>query len=317
MVKVGVIGAGRWGKNHLRVFSELNCELIGVADPDPKTEALAEQYGITHFKDYKDMIKGCEAVTVATPTDSHHNIVKECLLMRKHVLVEKPITLDASEAKELMDIAKEKGLILAVGYLFRFNNAVKALKEQIKSVGDINYITAAYTHSTKPARKDCGVIFNFGVHLIDILSFVLERKPKRIFCKKHNYLSEDREDAAIIILDYGDFIAELEASWLHPLKRREMWVIGSKEKIFADLFEQIVIKHPIEVGYDKVIHKKEINLEVRKNEPLKDELKHFIEIVGDKKADNFASEEYETTKICELCLKSAMSGEEIGYEKSI
>lgn len=314
MVKIGVIGAGKWGKNHLRIFSELDCELVGLADINPKMEELAKQYNIKFFRDYNELLKNVEAVTVVAPTNLHYKIVKDCLLKDKHVLVEKPITLNSNEAKELIDLAKERRLILAVGYLFRFNNAVKVLKEQIRNVGDINYITAAYTHSSKPARKDCGVIFNFGVHLIDILSFVLEKKPKKIFCKKHNYLSKEREDAAIIVLDYGDFIAELEVSWFHPLKRREIWIIGSKEKIYADLFEQIVIKYPIEVGYEKVSHEKEINLEVRKNEPLKEELKHFIKIVNNKKINNFASEEYETTKICELCLKSAINGEEIEYK---
>lgn len=314
MVKIGVIGAGKWGKNHLRIFSELDCELVGLADINPKMEELAKQYNIKFFRDYNELLKNVEAVTVVAPTNLHYKIVKDCLLKDKHVLVEKPITLNSNEAKELIDLAKERRLILAVGYLFRFNNAVKVLKEQIRNVGDINYITAAYTHSSKPARKDCGVIFNFGVHLIDILSFVLEKKPKKIFCKKHNHLSKEREDAAIIVLDYGDFIAELEVSWFHPLKRREIWIIGSKEKIYADLFEQIVIKYPIEVGYEKVSHEKEINLEVRKNEPLKEELKHFIKIVNNKKINNFASEEYETTKICELCLKSAINGEEIEYK---
>ncbi|MBW2975225.1 Gfo/Idh/MocA family oxidoreductase [Candidatus Woesearchaeota archaeon] len=314
MVKVGVIGAGKWGMNHLRIFSELDCELAGLADINLKTKELAKQYNIEYFQDYKDLLDNVDAVTIVAPTNLHYKIAKDCLLKGKHVMVEKPITLDPEEAKELIDIAKKKDLILAVGYLFRFNNAVKVLKEQIKKIGDINYITAAYTHSTKPARKDCGVIFNFGVHLIDILNFILEKKPKKIFCKKHSYLSKDIEDAAIIILDYGDFIAELEVSWFHPLKRREMWVIGSKEKIFADLFEQIVIKYPIEVSYDKVMHKKEVNLEVRKNEPLKDELKNFIETISDKNVNNSASEEYETTQICKLCLKSANSGEEIRYE---
>lgn len=314
MVKIGVIGAGKWGKNHLRIFSELGCELVGVADINPKVKELAKQYNIEFFQDYNELLGVVEAVTVVAPTDLHYKIVKDCLLKGKHVLVEKPITLNPDQAKELIDIAEKNNLILSVGYLFRFNNAVKALKEQIKDIGDINYITAAYTHSTKPARKDCGVVFNFGVHLIDILSFILEKKPKRIFCKKHNYLSKDIEDVAVIVLDYGDFIAELEVSWFHPLKRREIWVIGSKEKIYADLFEQIVIKYPIEVSYDKVMHEKEINLEVRKNEPLKDELKHFIEILDKKDVNTSTSEEYETTKICELCLKSAVTGKEIKYE---
>lgn len=315
MVKMGVIGAGRWGINHLRAYSEISseggCTLVGLADINPEKEKLAKEYKIKFFYDYKKLLPLVDAVSVVAPTDLHYKIVKACLLAGKHVLVEKPITLKAEETKELVKIAKEKDLILSVGYLFRFNSAVRALKNEIKKIGDIQYITARYIHSTKPPRKDCGVIFNFAVHLIDILNFILEKKPKKVFCKKLNYLSKKREDCAFIILDYGNFIAELEVSWFHPLKKRDLWIIGSKKKIYTDLFEQIVKEYPISIDYEKVIHKKEISLEIHKNEPLKEELKHFCFCVKNRKRLNIGAEVYLTTKICELCLKSAKTGKEM------
>jgi len=225
-----------------------------------------------------------------------------------------PVAQDAETGtnKVRIDIAKEKNLVLGVGYLFRFNSAVKRLKEEIKEIGDIQYITARYIHSNKPPRKDSGVIFNFGVHLVDILNFILEKKPKKIFCSKMNYLSEQREDAAVMNIDYGTFFANLEMSWFHPLKKRDIWVIGSKAKIYADLFEQILIKYPIQIDREGTKYSSAINLEVNKNEPLKDELKAFCDAIGNGPGIEFdGKEEVWTTKICEVAFKSAMEGREL------
>ncbi|MBS3097308.1 Gfo/Idh/MocA family oxidoreductase [Candidatus Woesearchaeota archaeon] len=311
MVKIGVVGAGKWGINHLRIFSELDCELVGLADSDNEKREIANKYKIKFFTNYKELLPLVDAVSVVVPTNLHFGVVKECLLAGKHVLVEKPITLNSNEAKKLIELAKKKNLILAVGYLFRFNAAVLALKGELKKIGDIQYITARYIHSNKPPRKDCGVVFNFAIHLIDILNFILDEKPKRVFCKKLNYLSEEREDCAFIILDYGKFIANMEVSWFHPLKKRDMWIIGSKEKVYIDLFEQIIKKYPIEVSYDKVSLLKEYEVKVNKNEPLEEELKKFCDCIKNNMITNVGEEELITTKICELCLKSAKENKEL------
>lgn len=316
MVRVGVIGAGRWGKNHVRVYSELDCDLIGIADTDSQKKELASQYSIQFATDYKHLLPLVDAVSIVVPTDLHFKVIKDCLLAGKHVLIEKPFTLKSEEAKELVSIAREKKLVLLVGYLFRFNAAVQTLKKEIKNIGDVQYITARYIHSSKPPRKDCGVIINFGVHLLDILVFILEERPTTIYCKKMNYLSKEREDCAFIILDYGTFIANLEVSWFHPLKKRDIWIIGSKHKVYADLFEQTITKYPIEISHEEVVSGKEMNLEIHKNEPLREELEYFCNSVensdlpGDFLKAGTADEVF-ITKICEKCLESAETGKEI------
>jgi len=176
-------------------------------------------------------------------------------------------------------------------------------------------VTARYIHSNKPPRQVSGVIFNFGVHLVDILNFVFEEKPTKVFCKKLNYLNEEREDAAFMTLDYGKFIANLEVSWFHPEKKRDMWVIGSCAKLYVDLFEQIIIKYPIEITADSTKRENEINLEIRKNEPLYEELSYFCKLVENRELPNVSAEdEYVTTKICEACVLSSEQGKEINIE---
>lgn len=309
MVKIGIIGTGKWGVNHLRVFSEIDAELVALSDINPDKKELAEQYNIKFFTDFKEMLPLVDAVSVVVPTDKHYNVVKECLLNDKHVFVEKPITLDHKEAEELAQIANERGLTLQVGYLFRYNAAVLEMRKQLKNLGDLHYITARFIHSTKPPRQDSGVIFNFAVHLIDTLNFILDKTPKSVYCKKLNYLSEEREDCALITMDYGDFIANIEVSWFHPEKKRDAWFIGSKEKVYLDMFEQIVKRHPIEVTLDKVDAQKEINVEVHKNEPLKDQLIDFCNNV--KKGVVIKDVGINTTKLCEACLQSAKEGKEV------
>jgi predicted dehydrogenase len=206
------------------VLSELSskeglCDFVGFVDKR-RCEELAEKYDIKYFKGVGEILPIVDAIFVVTPTDIHYEIVRRCLLEDKHVFVEKPLTLNSVEAMELVKIAEMRRCILAVGYQYRFNPVVIRLKEVIKEIGNIHYITMRYIHSSKPPRKDMGVIFNFGSHLIDILNFSLNKLPERIFCKKVNYFSKEREDFASILLDYGDFVASLEVSWLHPLKKR-------------------------------------------------------------------------------------------------
>lgn len=312
MIKIGVIGAGKWGQNHVKTFSELDCELVGIADPVQKSIELAKKYGITFEKNYRDLIRNVDAVSIASPTDTHYEIVKECLLSGKHVLVEKPITLDSNTAKELVDISTEKNLVLAVGHLFRFNPAVLKLKDEMKDIKDIDYITSRYIHSTNPPRTDSGTIFNFAIHLFDVLDFVLDIPPKKVFCKTINHISPEREDCALISVDYGDFIASIEVSWLHPLKKRDIWVIGSKEKIYSDLLEQTMTKYFIEISQKEIKNSGSSVIEIKKSEPLKEELKHFIECIEQNKIpDNNGKIGYDIVKLCEAAIRSAKTGKEV------
>jgi len=309
-LKVGVIGAGKWGQNHMRVYSETDCDFVGIADINPATENIAKKYGVKYYMDYNQLLSEVDAVSVVVPTTMHYKVVKDCLNAGKHVIVEKPMTLKSSEARELMKLARKKGLVLMVGYLFRFNAATKMLKESICSIGEIQHITARYVHSNKPPRNDSGVIFNFATHLIDILNFVLEMAPKSVYCKKKNFISNEREDFASIILDYGKFMATLEVTWFHPLKKRDMWVIGSKEKIYVDFLEQIMEKYPISLKGGRVVSKSKISIEIKKNEPLKEELRYFCKSASAGK-NGLNVDEESITRICEACVESARTGKEL------
>jgi len=315
MAKIGLIGLGKWGINHLRSLLSLDCDIAGISDVDENKIKLADEYNLKFFRDYQKLLNEVDAVIIATPTDTHYEIVKNCLEDGKHVLVEKPIAENAQRGKELVELAKNNNLILSVGYLYRFNNTVERAKKIIGDLGEIQYITCRYIHSTKPPRKDSGVILNLGIHVIDILNLVLDRPPSKVYAKKKNLISKEFEDSAVILLDYGDFFAEIELSCNHPIKARDMWIIADKEKIYLDYFNQRLIRYPIKVSYEKIDRGEPIEEKIVPNEPLKDELKYFIKTVEKGETeDNLGKENYYTTKICELCLESANLGKELMVE---
>lgn len=314
MVKIGVIGVGKWGINHLKSLKKVNCYLVGISDIDAKKKDIAKQYDVVFFNDYHNMLNEVDAVTVTTPTDLHYKVVYDCLKAGKHVLVEKPIVESSNQSNKLVKYAKSNNLILSVGYLYRFNNSILRLKEIIPEIGVIQYINGRYIHSTKPPRKDSGVIFNLGVHIIDILNFTTCRIPKSLYASNKNLLSPLFEDSASIQLDYDDFFASIELSCMHPEKARDIWVVGEKETIYIDFFSQKLKRFPLKVTYDSVERNDIIEEKINANEPLKDELKYFIDLVNKESIDldnNVGKENYYTTRICELSLDSAKKKKEL------
>ncbi len=317
MVNIGVIGVGKWGKNHLRSLAALSCDLVGVADVDPAQQKVAKEYGVAFFQDYTQLLTHVDAVTVTTPTDTHYNIVRECLKKGKHVLVEKPIAPTFAQGKELVALAQKNNCLLSVGYLFRFNNAIAKVKELLKHVGEVQYITCRYIHSTKSPRKDSGAILNLAVHPLDIINFITGKKPQSVTAKKKNLLSDKLEDSAMLLLDYKDFFATIEVSCTHPEKKRDMWIIAEKEKLYVDYFSQTVTRYPLIVTYETVERGDLIQESIVPNEPLKDELEYFVNLVEKVQTTDVATltnkgeEDLYTTLACELSILSAETGKEM------
>ena len=136
MVNIAVIGIGAWGKNHVRVTKELKeFNLIGICDvSDKNLKKYQELYGVSIHRDYKEILKNdeIEAVIICTPSNTHYEVVKEALEAKKHVFVEKPLTLNSKSTKELIEIANNNNLVLMVGHIFRYNNALNYLKNLIE-----------------------------------------------------------------------------------------------------------------------------------------------------------------------------------------
>src|SRR3989344_867750 len=279
MVKIGLIGCGRWGKRHAETLAKHpgGCQLVGIADTDERTRAVADSLKVDFFADYSDLLPRVDAVSVVVPTAFHFPVVRICLLQGKHVLVEKPVTLDSRTTQELVRMAEERRLILSVGYIFRFHPVVQAVKKMLPSLGDVAYLTARYVGGQNRLWADSGAILNFGIHLIDILNFILPVRPKKVYAQKRNLIDEKREDSATVVLVYENFPATLELSCLHPEKARELEIVGRDGSIIAD-FERGTMR-TYRTNSNSVTRPDFTSENFEVGNPLERELAHFVKCI--------------------------------------
>ena len=268
------------GYHHARVYSELEREgevtLVGVADIDKKrAEQVAKKFNTKPYTDYRQLLKeDIEAVSIAVPTTLHKEVATYFAKNKVHILVEKPIADTPQNAAEIIRTAKDNNVILMVGHIERFNPAVQKLKEVIerRELGDIVTISAKRVGPLPPRIKDVGVIIDLAVHDIDIIRYITNKEIVEVYAKARNSIHPAGvEDAAIILLTLEDNIhAIIETNWLTPYKIRKLTVVGTEAVAELDYIQQTL-----------TIHKQDKTREVpvTKEEPLKRELKHFIECI--------------------------------------
>ncbi|MBU4427216.1 MAG: Gfo/Idh/MocA family oxidoreductase [Proteobacteria bacterium] len=230
--RICVIGAGRWGKNHIKTFHELGC-LGGIVDNNE--DALAgfqKQYPeVKTFSDFRDAVKdGFDAFTVATPAETHFEIAKVIINNENHVLVEKPITLKAKEARLLKELAEEKGVNLMVGHLLLFHPAIRKIKDLIEAgkIGKLEYI---YSNRLNlgTVRTEENILWSFAPHDISIFQYFIGKLPVEIVSRGGAFLQPHIHDSSMTILTYPDnIVGHIFVNWLHPFKEHRIVVIGSK-----------------------------------------------------------------------------------------
>lgn len=303
---MAVVGAGFWGKNHVRVLSELpDAEIIAVCDIDKqRADAISEKYGIKSYDDSLEMYRREEldAVTICVWSSRLAEEALKALGFGKHVLVEKPMASSISEARKVLRTAKAKKLKLAVGFIERFNPGVRRVKKAIED-GLIGtpVLAAAKRVSKWPQRiGDVGVIKDAAIHDIDIMRFIFGEEPISVYARAGS-LQHRFEDYAQIILAFpGNKTAFLETNWLTPYKIRKLTITGSEAIINLDYITQEI---SIESSGQTLIPRHEWR------EPLKLELQHFVEcILEDREPLASGVDGAKALKIAEAALKSASSG---------
>jgi len=290
MLKIGVIGTGSMGKNHARVCSELeNVELVGIADKNIDTaKKIAERFDVQSFVDYKELINIVDAVIVATPTITHHDISMDLLNNGKHVLVEKPVCNNVENAEALSRKAEEAGLVLAVGHIERHNPVVKFVKESMdnKKFGELITITSKRVSNFPGRIKDVGVIFDFGVHDIDVMRY-LAGNIESVYARAGKFNNIDYEDHANIVLNFENGICGIvEVNWLTPTKIRKLFLTCSETFVEADYINQAVtmssssFNQVDEMDLYQVPIQYNINqVALEKREPLKNEIEDFVSAI--------------------------------------
>ncbi len=300
MISVGVIGAGHWGPNHIRIFSTSTfSKVLMCADLDEKRlSAIAGLYpGIKTTKDYKDILRSSDidAVVIAVPTNFHYQLAKEALSAGKHVLCEKPLSLDPKECLDLEQTAAAAKKVLMVGHIFVFNQGIVRMREYIKN-GELGRIHYAHSERTNlgPFRYDVNALWDLAPHDISIFNYLFDSCPVSVSARGHKCLGGKLEDLAFATLDYPDNImVNVHVSWADPKKVRQITVVGDKKMLAWDDLDP---DGPIKL-YDKHVEKTDVYYEtygefqllsregsitipkIGFNEPLKAQAQYFADCV--------------------------------------
>lgn len=268
-VRTGVVGAGHLGKEHCRIYHELpQAELAGICDQDPSKKEKADELGCPFMTDYRQLIGKVEAVSIATPTNTHHKIAKDFLSAGIHTLIEKPITLHLEEANELIQIAREKNLLLQVGHIERHNPGLRRIGEIAKNIRFFEI------HRLGPFTgriNDCGVVLDLMIHDLDIVMNLVKSEVASFDAVGINVLTPFEDIANVRIKFKNGAVANLTASRLTPEKQRKIRIFQEDAYISLDYGEQaarIFRKIGFQITQEKV--------DIRKAEPLREELSYFL-----------------------------------------
>ena len=241
MIKVGVIGYGYWGPNLVRNFMAAPGSAVArVCDlRDERLAPLRKLYpAIKTCSNSTDLINDAEidAVVIATPVSSHFDLAIAALKAGKHVLVEKPLAATSDQARQLIDEAAARKLVLLVDHTFVYTDAVRKIRELIASgeLGEIYYYDAVRVNLGL-FQHDVNVVWDLAIHDLSIMDFVLPAKPVAISATGISHIPGQPENVAYITLFFsGAQIAHVHVNWLTPVKVRHTLIGGSDKMILYD-----------------------------------------------------------------------------------
>lgn len=284
-VRVGIIGVGYLGMQHARILSYLEeAELKGVADINfKKAVEIGNRHGVRYFQNYEDMLDEIDAGIVATPTSEHFSVSMNLLNHRKSVLVEKPITETVEQGERLVEEAKKNGLILQVGHLERFNPAVEAVENMIS---EPKFVEVQRLGSFSARSLDIDVVLDLMIHDLDIILAMIKDDVVGIRSSGIHVLSEKIDIANARLEFKSGCVATLTASRVHQGKVRKLRIFEPTSYYSIDYIDQEVKIFPLN-GRQADIK----TLKIQKEEPLKKELKNFIECIKENKTSKVSGEE--------------------------
>lgn len=275
MLKAGIIGVGRLGSIHLRIYKESK-KIDGIFLADTNKEAC-KNHGLPSYTDYKKLADKVSLVSITTPTSSHFEIARFFLERQIPVLIEKPMTDELEKAEKIITIAKKNKTLAFVGHVERYNSAYLKVKKSIKNPLFIE----CHRLSPYPGRSlDIGVVLDLMIHDLDIILDLVGDKIKKIEAKGVKVLSR-KEDIANCRIDFQKgCVANITSSRISAKKERKIRIFMPSRYISIDYANQSVEVYRKEK--DKISR---TSLAIEKEEPLKKEINHFISLVNEKSSD--------------------------------
>jgi len=317
--RIAVAGAGYWGKNLVRNFHALGA-LEVVCDPNTAALRNAEQEcaarTTTEFREVLENPR-VNAVAIAAPAAEHYVLVRSALEARKHVFVEKPLALNCHEGRELVEIARQRRLVLMVGHILAYHPAIVELNRLVRTgdLGKIQYIYSSRLNLGK-LRTEESILWSFAPHDISVILQMLDETPVSCSAQGGSYLSPPVVDTTLSTLDFASGVkAHIFVSWLHPFKEQRLCVIGSERTaVFDDLEPEkklVVYSHRINWVERKPVAQRDGGhaVAVPKQEPLRNECQHFLDCVSNgAKPRTDGESALRVLEVLDSCERSVRSG---------
>ena len=283
-IKCGVAGVGYLGQHHARIYSELETvELAGIYEvSDERADEICSKFGCPRFSTLQELAEVCDAVSVAVPTDRHHEVAMPLLEGGCHLLIEKPICQSLEEAADILKAANAADLLVQVGHIEHFNPVMSFLEEAVSAP---KFITADRLAPFQPRGTEVGVVLDLMIHDIGIILQLVNSPVERVDSVGVNVLSKTEDIANARIQFESGCVANLNVSRVSSKKVREIRVFQPSGYLSLDFMNQA--GHVVKISNGE-LEKAEVPIE--KGEPLKLELASFAESVGERKSPKVGGE---------------------------
>lgn len=288
-VSVAVVGCGQWGVNVASAFARMGL-LAAVTDSDiEQADKTARQHNVPAL-DWKSVLDdpSISAVALVTPARDHARMIEEAVRAGKHVYVEKPLTLSASDAEVVADLVTRSGKILLVGHILQYHPAFLALKSLVQQgkLGRVRFIRSTRFGPGR-IRHDEDALWCLGPHDISMILGLTGQQPEFVRAHGSYFLRPDIADTVNCRLTFADELeAEVAVSWAHPYKHRNLMVTGDEGTLVFDddqpwdsKLRFVKSKFAWEKGHPKLLEGRSEAVAVEEKEPLLEQVKHFVECI--------------------------------------
>jgi predicted dehydrogenase len=237
-MNVGVIGCGYWGPNLIRnLFASCRCDSVYCYDASAPAlqRAMARFPGLTPVSCVEELFARCNCVLIATPVKSHYTLARKALEAGVGVFVEKPLTASLTESLELLNLAAQRKVPLMTGHTFLYSPPVRKIRQYIREgiLGDICWLSASRVNLGKH-RSDVNVLWDLAPHDLSMFLYWLGEAPVRVAAEGRTCLGSTVDIAWLQMEFPSGAVANVEMSWLSPMKLRHTTIAGQKMSVFYD-----------------------------------------------------------------------------------
>lgn len=330
MIRAAVIGVGSMGKNHARVYNELdNVDLVAVSDVNGELASkVARRYRSRHYADYREMLaeEELDLVSIAVPTVLHLPVALDVIERGVHLLLEKPIADTVGTGREILQRAADRGTKLMVGHVERFNPAVTELKRQLDDdqLGKIFQIHVRRLGPFPDRVRDVGVVIDLATHDLDVMCHLTQADVVRVYAETEQKIHTHHEDSLSGLLRFENgVVGVLDVNWLTPTKVRELYVTGEKGMFVVNYLTQDLYLYEneyVDSDWDRLGMLKGvgegnmIKLRIRKREPLYIELQSFVEdIIHDRQPQVIGEDGIRAVALAEAMVQSGREHKIVGF----